>query len=216
MLSRRALVGRIASGAAVACVAGVGRASAALARKDVNLPSGLGNAEGRSAEPFAHAADASAAPAPASAVTSASPATVVDAGPPATASAPPPWELLHPLTLGQEVGHGWRVEGLTGVTDGVSVLTLRNARGRTHRVHLCRNDGRPQGLIYTKRFDLVVMNGGAGDLPTEEGLAQAVAKVARVLRANERNLRQASVVAGLLPHAERVRRFAGPVDRRLR
>jgi hypothetical protein len=118
--------------------------------------------------------------------------------------------------MGVEVAHGWRVAGLSGVVDGVSVLTLRNARGRTHRIHLCRNDGRPQGLIHTKRFDLVVMNGGAGDLPTEEGLAQAVAQVARVLAANERDRHQASLVAELLPHAERVRRFAGPVDRRLR
>src|SRR5438128_2235794 len=49
---------------------------------------------------------------------------------PATATAPPPWELVRPLALGAEVAHGWRVSGLTGVVDGVSVLTLQNARGR--------------------------------------------------------------------------------------
>src|SRR5262249_53141294 len=108
-----------------------------------------------------------------------------EAGPLATATAPPPWALVRPLALGAEVAHGWRVSGLTGVVDGVCVLTLENARGRVHRVHLCRNDGRPQGLVFTDRFDLVVMNGGQGDLPTEEGLAQAVAKVAPVLAGNE-------------------------------
>jgi hypothetical protein len=118
--------------------------------------------------------------------------------------------------MGAAVAHGWRVAGLTGVVDGACVLTLQNARGRTHRVHLCRNDGRPHGLVYTRRFDLVVMNGGVGDLPTEEGLGQAVAEVAHVLAANEGEGRHAPVVTALLPHAERVRRFAGPVDRKLR
>jgi hypothetical protein len=75
-------------------------------------------------------------------------------------------------------------------------------------VHLCRNDGRPQGLVYTDGFDLVVMNGGRGDLPTEEGFAQAVAEVSHVLAANESGWRHEPATATLLPHAERLRRFA--------
>ena len=118
--------------------------------------------------------------------------------------------------LGSEAAHGWRVAELTGVVDGTCVLTLRNERGRTHRVHLCRNAGRPQGLVYTERFDLVVMNGGQGDLPTEEGLAQAVAEVSHVLAANEHDWRKEPLVAALLPQEERVRRFTGSMDRRLR
>jgi hypothetical protein len=86
------------------------------------------------------------------------------------------------------------------------VLTLQNERGRSHRIHVCRNDGRPQGLVYTNRLDLVVMNGGQGDLPTDEGLAQAVAEVAHVLAANER--RHDDLLNALLPQAERVQRFA--------
>jgi hypothetical protein len=120
---------------------------------------------------------------------------------------PPPWELLAPLALGSEVGHGWRVADLSSVVDGSCVLTLENERGRTHRVHLCGNDGKPQGLVHTKRMDLVVMNGGRGDLPTEEGLAQAVAQVAHVLAANEAKWQSAPVVTALLPQAERVRQF---------
>ena len=135
---------------------------------------------------------------------------------PATASAPPPWELVHPLAVGTEVAHGWRVAGLTGVVDGVCVLTLQNARGRVHRVHLCRNDGRPQGVVYTDRVDLVVMNGGQGDLPTDEGLAQAVAEVAHVLAANERARDQQRLVAELQPHAERVRLYAAAAGAQLR
>jgi hypothetical protein len=61
-----------------------------------------------------------------------------------------------------------------------------------------------------------MMNGGQGDLPSEEGLAQAVAQVAHVLAANEGDQQQEPLVTALLPHAERVRQFASPVDRRLR
>ncbi|TMA38658.1 MAG: hypothetical protein E6J79_06055, partial [Deltaproteobacteria bacterium] len=104
------------------------------------------------------------------------------------------------------VGHGWRLVDLGPVEDGSCVVTLQNRRGRAHRVHLCRNDGKPQGIIYTRRVDLVVMNEGYGDLPTEERLAQAVAKLAHVIAANE--ARVPGRVTELLPHAERLRRFA--------
>jgi hypothetical protein len=209
MLSRRALVGKLAvgvAGGAVVMAAGVGRAKAALPRREANPGPGTGNGDGWGAPAADVAPAAESAPPPPSAT------GVIDAGPAATASTPPPWELLHPLAMGSAVAHGWSVAELSGVADGVCVLTLRNERGRTHRVHLCRNDGQPQGLVYTDRLDLVVMNGGQGDLPTEEGLAQAVAEVAHVLAANERK----SLVAELLPQRERERLFAGPVDRRLR
>jgi hypothetical protein len=115
--------------------------------------------------------------------------------------------LLSPLAAGSEVAHGWRLADLGPVRDGVCVVTLRNASGRAHRIHVCRNDGNPQGLVYTRRVDLVVMNEGHGDLPTEENLAQAVAELAHVVAANEARLPE-HVVAALLPHAERLRRFA--------
>jgi len=127
-------------------------------------------------------------------------------------SAPGPWELLSPLVAGATVGHGWRVTELSAVTNGSCVLTLENARGRAHRVHLCGNAGSPQGLVFTNHLDLVVMNGGQGDLPTDEGFAQAVAAVAHVLASNERG--EAEVLATLLPHAERVSRFTGAAQLR--
>jgi len=132
----------------------------------------------------------------------------------ATLSAPAPWEVLRPLSIGSVVAHGWHVAGFTGAVDGSCVLTLQNDKGRAHRVHLTRNDGAPQGIVYTKDFDLVVMNGGRGDLPTDEGFAQAVAEVAHVLATNESG--HGSIVTALLPQAERVRRFGGMADARLR
>ena len=131
---------------------------------------------------------------------------------PAVASSPPPWELLRPLAAGATVAHGWRVTDLSPVQNGACVVTLVNARGRSHRVHICRNDGTPQGIVYTRRVDLVVMNDGNGDLPTEESLAQAVAVLAHVVAANE-GTSPDRLFSDLLPHAERVQRFAAAEGR---
>ena len=120
-------------------------------------------------------------------------------------SSPPPWELVSPLVAGSVIAHGWRLADLGPVRDGSCVATLQNARGRSQRVHLCRNDGKPQGIVYTRRVDLVVMNEGQGDLPTEERLAQAVAELAHVVAANEGKV--PGPFSDLLPHAERLKRF---------
>ncbi|HSP96789.1 MAG TPA: hypothetical protein VL049_06035 [Candidatus Dormibacteraeota bacterium] len=194
MLSRRDLMGKLAASGAVLVAAGAAGASMAPSNLDTLAESGSGKA------------------APGHSVGVDSP-PVVDAGVPETTRAAAPWELLNPLAMGSAVGYGWRVAGFTGAIDGTCVLTLENERGRAHRIHLCRNAGNPQGLVYTDSFDLLVMNGGQGDLATDESFAQAVAEVAHVLSVNER--RQATVVASLLPHDERLRRFSG-ADRRLR
>jgi hypothetical protein len=125
----------------------------------------------------------------------------------AVISQPPPWELVRPLAAGALLAHGWRLAELGPVRDGACVVTLQNARGRARRVHLCHNAGTPQGLVYTRRVDLVVMNEGHGDLPTEEHLAQAVAALAHAIAANE-GAAPERLFTDLLPHAERVQRFA--------
>ncbi len=186
MLSRRELIGKAAVGAAAAVAVSAARTRVASARAvpaATNDPAHGG--EGRNA--VLPPAD----PPPADSV----------------ASSPPPWELLSPLGAGSVVGHGWRLVALGPVEDGSCVVTLQNARGRSHRIHLCHNDGNPQGIIYTRRVDLVVMNEGYRDLPTEERLAQAVAALAHVIAANEATVPD-RCLAELLPHAERLRRFA--------
>jgi len=122
-------------------------------------------------------------------------------------SAPAPWELLAPLTAGAALGHGWQVAALSGVEAGSCVLTLQHASGRTQRVHVCRHDGRPAGVVYTDTLDLLVMNGGAGEMPTEEGLAQAVAAVAHAVAANEAAEPVVQLGSALLPQSERVARY---------
>jgi hypothetical protein len=123
------------------------------------------------------------------------------------ASAAPPWDLVAPFGAGVVLAHGWRLADLTPPQDGSAVVTLQNARGRAHRIHLCRNDGNPHGVVCTRRLDLVVMNEGHGDLPTEESLGQAVAALAHAVAANEATMPE-RFFGELLPHGERVRRFA--------
>ena len=187
MLSRRELIGKTAVGAAAALTvsaAGLRVASARSVPAATDYPAD--DRDGRNAVP------PPAEPPPA------------DAG---AISSPPPWDLVSPLVAGSMVAHGWRLVALGPVQDGSCVVTLQNRRGRSHRVHLCRNDGNPQGIIYTRRVDLVVMNEGYGDLSTEERLAQAVAALAHVIAANEATVPD-RCLAELLPHAERLRRFA--------
>jgi len=189
MLSRRVFVGKLAAGAAGAVVAlgaGVSSAKGIAARAVPNTA--LGNGGEEPPRPR----DEAEAPQGGKGVEVAEKAPLP----------PPPWEILSPLAAGSVVAHGWKVADLSSVQDGATVLTLENERGRQHRVHVCRNGGRPQGLVHTEHFDLVVMNGGQGDLPTDEGFAQAVAEVSHVLAANER--RQPGLVASLKPHAERL------------
>jgi len=188
MLSRRELIGKAAVGAAAAvAVSATGVAAARALHGAADDPKG-GPADDRDGW---NAVPPPADPPPADS---------------AAISSPPPWALLSPLVAGSVVAHGWRLVGLGPVQDGSCVVTLQNRRGRSHRVHLCRNDGNPQGIVYTRRVDLVVMNEGYGDLPTEERLAQAVAELAHVIATNEAMVPDG--VAELLPHAERLRRFA--------
>jgi hypothetical protein len=188
MLSRRTLIGKAAVGAAAALAVGtVGTGLAATRPRREPTDGSDGSTDAPAADRHGEIARESSTD------------TAV--------AAPPPWELVAPLGAGAEVAHGWRLVDLTPVRDGSAVATLGNARGRAHRVHLCRNDGRPQGVVYTRRIDLVVMNQGYGDLPTEEHLGQAVAALAHAVAANEGRVAE-EVFAALLPHGERVRRFA--------
>lgn len=182
MLSRRDLIGKVAVGAAAALAVGAVGTGVAAATRPLRDPTegAAGDREGQNA----------LAPTDAAVIAS-----------------PPAWELLAPFGAGSVVAYGWRLVDLTPVRDGSAVVTLQNERGRAHRVHLCRNDGSPQGIVYTRRVDLVVMNQGYGDLPTEEHLGQAVAALAHAVAANEATVAD-SFFADLLPHRERVQRFA--------
>lgn len=116
-----------------------------------------------------------------------------------------PWWLLAPLSRGDHLGEGWFLAHLGPVRRGASVLTLQHRDGEVARVHLCYHDGTPRGLAHTTVLDLVLMDGGAGDKPTDENLGRVLLGLARVIRANELadddRLQQ---LAAMQPHAERV------------
>ena len=190
MLSRRDLIGKAAVGAATALALGAARTGVAATRPlrdathdPTNDRDGHPASDGDTPGAMASQSDA------------------------AEVTTPPPWALVAPFGAGAEVAHGWRLVDLSPVRDGSTVVTLQNERGRAHRVHLCRNDGHPQGLVYTRRVDLVVMNQGYGGLPTEEDLGQAVAALAHAVAANEATMPD-QVLTELLPHRARVERFA--------
>ena len=194
MLSRRELIEKGAAGAAATALAlsAATAAASTFGREVHTAPGDPGVAS--------HDRDGEAPP------PSPAPAEV------AAISAPPPWQLVSPLAAGAVLAHGWNLADLGPVRDGSCVVTLQNGRGRARRVHLCRNAGSPQGIVYTRRVDLVVMNDGNGDLPTEENLAQAVAELAHVVAANEGTVPD-RLFTDLLPHAERVQRFAAAEGR---
>lgn len=192
-LSRRAFVGKLATGAAGAAVA------LAATRGTANALPHKGSGAVTAAETgvgMAHL-ESNAVPAPA-------PEVVQEV----TTVTPPPWEIMRPLAAGSVVASTWRVVDLSGIADGSCIVTLGNQNHRTHRVHVCRNGGEPRGLVYTDRFDLVVMNGGRGDLPTEEGFGHAVASVAHAIANNETSRDAAQVASALLTQTEREQRFA--------
>ncbi len=203
MLSRRDLVGKIAAGAAGAVVLAASRGSANAA-----VNTSVSDSPDHRDGVIDQTPSAAAPPEENSSVEATNDV-------PCAPAEPAPWELLQPLALGAVVANGWRLADLSGPAGGAWVLTLQNERGRVQRIHLCRNAGKPQGLVYTSRFDLVVMNGGQGDLGTEENLAQAVAALAHVIAANE-DAGNHRVAASLLPHAERLRQFADASEWTLR
>ena len=97
----------------------------------------------------------------------------------------PPWWLLAPLEAGTRIGREWRVADLSAIAQGATILSLAHRDGRTARVHICARRGQPRGLAHTGLFDLVLMDGGQGDLPTDESLGRVLKQVARRIRRNE-------------------------------
>jgi hypothetical protein len=143
------------------------------------------------------------------AVTPPAPAADATAGPEAAARrlhAPAPWGLLSPLRAGDALALGWRVAGLSEVRLGAAVLLLACRSGESARVHLCRHEGSPRGMAHTRKVDLLVMNGGRGDQPTDEELGRVVLGLADVVAANEDKPGPHQLaLARMMTHEERVR-----------
>lgn len=122
-----------------------------------------------------------------------------------------PWWLVQPLQPGSRLSGGWRVHDLSPVRKGAAVLTLLDPDGNPVDVHLCAHEGRPKGVVYTALVDLIVMDGGRGDKPTEERLGRILKDLARRMRKNEvaAESGQLRPLSTMLPHGERVEAY-GP------
>ena len=167
MLSRRDLVGKLAAGTAAVCVAGVAGKSLAATHSDANA--GTGNPpSGDAPAPFAWNEP------------------VVDAGAPATLSAPGAVGAVASAGDGLD-GCAWLARGRFDRRGGRLVRADAGERARPLRIACtcAATTGVRRDWCTRSVSTCVVMNGGEGDLPTEEGLAQAVAEVAHVLAANE-------------------------------
>lgn len=119
-----------------------------------------------------------------------------------------PWWLLSPLKQGASLGRGWSIEGLSPIESGAAILTLAHRDGRQTRVHLCAWKDAPRGVAHTDLLDLIVMDGGQGDRPTEEGLGRALSSLASRIRRNELRLdADIRALAGMQSHEERVEQY---------
>ena len=117
-----------------------------------------------------------------------------------------PWWLFKPLQQGSRVGLGWRIQDLGAVERGAAILELSHDKaGVTARVHICTYEDQPRGLAHTELFDLILMDGGQGDKPTEESIGRVLLTLADIIRENELG-EEADLdrVNRMLSHSERV------------
>ena len=80
-----------------------------------------------------------------------------------------PWCLFSPLKPGASVGKGWKVDSLSPVRDGASILALTHKTQGTARIHICMRQGKATGLAHSHLLDLVLMDGAmARDRPEKD------------------------------------------------
>jgi hypothetical protein len=122
-------------------------------------------------------------------------------------SASAPWPLLSPVGPGSSAGQGWTAKALSPVRNGAAVLTLSNREGRTARVHICARRGSATGVAQTHLLDLVLMDGGDGNKPTDEGLGRVLRTLAKRVAKNELSAIDVTTLdsmARMLTHKERL------------
>jgi hypothetical protein len=119
-----------------------------------------------------------------------------------------PWWLIAPLRAGTAVGKGWSVSELGNIEDGASILTLQSHQGQKVNIHICAYDGEPKGLAHTEFLDLILMDGGCGDKPTDEQLGRVLLGIAKRIRKNELSLQQnLDELVHLQTHEERILKY---------
>lgn len=95
------------------------------------------------------------------------------------------WWLLAPIVPGSALGLGWRMQGMSAVDRGASIMVLAHESGEIARVHVCGHEGSPKGLAHTALVDLILMDGGDGGKPTDESVGRVLLAIAEQIRQNE-------------------------------
>ena len=121
-----------------------------------------------------------------------------------TSSKESPWWLLEPMQKGVHVGNNWHIHELSPIENGAAVLTLIKEDLTLARVHICAHHGSPQGVASTDLLDLVLMDGGKGNSPTDEKLGRVILGIAGQIKNRENEL---------LDHAEKISKLQTHDDR---
>ena len=123
----------------------------------------------------------------------------------ASPEAKTPWWLLRPLKEGSKVGLGWQIQSLGAVERGAAILGLIHTSGTVARVHICTYENQPRGLAHSAPFDLILMDGGRGEKPTEETIGRVLLTLGDIIRENELgDDADLERVSRMLSHSERV------------
>ena len=118
-----------------------------------------------------------------------------------------PWWLFEPLKKGSYLANQWFLTDLSPIERGASVLTLSSKDGRQARIHLCGHAGNPKGIASTKYLDLLLMDGGNGRTPSEEGLGRVVLSLAKRIEETEQILEDSNVLPHFQLHEQRLRLY---------
>jgi hypothetical protein len=132
------------------------------------------------------------------------------ATPAVPSGAAPSW-LLSPLTVGSDIGLGWRLASVAPPSQGAITVALGHADGRAARVDLSLREGAPKGPAASRYVDFIVMDGADGDAPMAEDLGRALRRLAAIVADNESG--DLDTLARLEPHADRVWRHADALTR---
>ena len=118
-----------------------------------------------------------------------------------------PWGLIDPVKQGDHIALGWTVAGLDDVRNGAVVLTLDHPIHGDARVCLCKKGKKPAGLVQTDHLDIVLMDGGQGDLPTNESLGRVILALAAHIKRGEGTA--SGSIPGLMTHVARMKKYPG-------
>ena len=104
------------------------------------------------------------------------------------------------------MGEGWFLSNLSPIERGASVLTFQKKDGEVARVHMCAHFGTPKGIASTRFLDFLLMDGGKGNTPSNEGLGRVILSLAARVEESETLLVE-ELQAKLQTHEERLFRY---------